>query len=170
MDTTQSSQLADLDDTVRNYASSPCWMHEVDPSYIGYWSQAEVLIFLKSLLERERIGSKAFADIGKAADLRTADLILQSELDQASICVLLKNEIVTRGAAIPAPLKHTTNGRRARCSLEHAIESARSNQAELIQAIDNAVPNVFDAQLNSHLKGMQQLHRKQIEQLNTFRT
>jgi hypothetical protein len=49
-------------------------MHEVDPSYLGYWSRDEVLAFLKSLLERERIGTRAFADIGKAADLRTADL------------------------------------------------------------------------------------------------
>ena len=49
-------------------------MHEVDPSYLGYWSRDEALAFLKSLLERERIGTRAFADIGKAADLRTADL------------------------------------------------------------------------------------------------
>ena len=51
-------------------------MHEVDPSYLGYWSKEEIVAFLKSLLERERNGTRAFADIGRAADLRIADLIL----------------------------------------------------------------------------------------------
>jgi hypothetical protein len=65
-------------------------MHEVDPGYFGYWSKEEVAVFLTTLLERERIGTRAFADIGHAADLRIADLILESELDQGSICVLLQ--------------------------------------------------------------------------------
>jgi len=39
-------------------------MREVDPSYLGYWSRAEVVVFLKSLLEQERIGTKTFADVG----------------------------------------------------------------------------------------------------------
>ena len=53
-------------------------MHEVDPGYFGYWSKEEVAVFLNTLLERERIGTRAFADIGHAADLRIADLILSS--------------------------------------------------------------------------------------------
>ena len=68
-------------------------MHEVDPSYLGYWSKDEIVAFLKSLLERERIGTRAFADIGNAANLRIADLILESELDQGSICIQLQKEI-----------------------------------------------------------------------------
>src|SRR5437868_14630928 len=92
-----------LIDTMRECSSSPCWMHEVDPGYFGYWSKEEVVVFLKSLLERERIGAKAFADIGHAADLRVADLILESELDQGSICILLQSEIAKRGAAVAAP-------------------------------------------------------------------
>ena len=170
MDTAQSRQHTNLADTIRRYASSPCWMHEVDPGYLGYWSQREVLVFLKSLLERERIGTRAFADIGKAADLHTADLILESELAQASICVLLQKQIATRGAAAAAPLKRSTNGRHIKCSLEHAIASARSNQAELVQTIEKAVLNILDSELNSHLMKMLTLHRDQIEQLKTLLT
>jgi hypothetical protein len=140
-------------------------MHEVDPSYFGYWSRDEVVAFLKSLLERERIGTKAFADIGQAADLRIADLILESELEQGSICVLLKKEIAMRGAAVPAPHKRPANERHPRYSLEQAIASAGSNQAELVRTIEEAVPNILDSELQSHLTGMLQLHWKQIEQL-----
>ena len=145
-------------------------MHEVDPSYLGYWSKEEIIAFLKSLLERERIGTKAFADIGHAADLRIADLILESELDQGSICILLQKELAKRGAAVTAPHKRPTDEPRVKLSLEQAVASARSNQTELIQTIEEAVLNIFDSELNSHLMKMLQLHRKQIEQLKTLLT
>jgi hypothetical protein len=90
-------QQADLDDTIQKFASSPCGMNEGDPVYFGYWSKEEVLNFLKELLESERIGVKAFAAIGRAADLRVADLVFESELAQGAICVLLKKEIAKRG-------------------------------------------------------------------------
>ncbi len=166
----QSRQLTSLVDTVREYSSSPCWMHEVDPGYLGYWSKEEIIAFLKLLLERERIATKAFADIGHAADVRIADLILGSELDQGSICVLLKKELAKRGAAVAASHKRPTNERCVKFSLEQAIAAARSNQTELVQTIEKAVLNIFDSELNAHLMKMLQLHRKQIEQLKTLLT
>jgi hypothetical protein len=168
METTQSPRQAMPADTRRRYASSPCWMHEVDPSYLGYWSQDEVLAFLKSLLARECIGTQAFADIGKAVDVQTADLILASELTQASICILLQEEIAARGAAAIAPLEGVTNDRHTKSSLEQAIAAARSNQAELILTIEQAVLNILDSELNSHLTQMLQLHWNQMEQLDTL--
>src|SRR5207244_6310927 len=107
--------------------------------------------------------TKAFADIGRAADLRIADLILESELDQGSICIQLQNEIVKLGAAVTAPHKRLANERCVQFSLEQAIAFARSNQTELVQTIEKAVLNIFDSELNSHLVKMLQLHRKQIE-------
>jgi hypothetical protein len=145
-------------------------MHEVDPGYFGYWSKDEVTVFLTTLLERERIGARALADIGHAADLRIADLILESELDQGSICVLLQREIAKRGAAVAAPRERPTNEPRARPNREQAVASARSHQAELIHTIEGAVLNIFDSELNSHLRKILQLHRKLVEQLNTLFT
>jgi len=145
-------------------------MHEVDPSYLGYWSKEEIVAFLKSLLEQERIGTRAFADIGRAADLRIADLILESELDQGSICILLQREIANRGAAVAVPRKHPTDELRVKLNLEQAVASARSNQTELIHTIEEAVLNILDSELNSHITKILQLHRKQIEQLKTLLT
>ena len=139
-------------DTVREYSSSPCWMHEVDPAYLGYWSREEIVAFLKSLLERERIGTRAFADIGQAGDLRIADLILEFELDQGSICMLLQSEIAKRGVAVIAPHKRSANERRVKVCLEQVVASARSNQTALAQTIEQAVLNIFDfrVELSSH--------------------
>ena len=60
--------------------------------------------------------------------------------------------------------------RDVKSSLEQAVASARSNQAGLIQTIEEAVLNVLDSELNSHLMKMLQLHRKQIEQLKILLT
>jgi hypothetical protein len=169
MNKVQSRERTGIFDTPREYSSSPCSMHEVDPSYPGYWSRAEVVNFLKSLLEQERIGTKAFADIGYAADLHVADLILESELDQGSICILLESEIAKKGAVVPIRRKRPTHERRVKFTLERAVVSARSNQADLLQTIEDAVRNIFDSELNSLLATMMQLHRKQIAQLETLR-
>jgi hypothetical protein len=161
----QPRQPNSFDDTPQEYSSPPCWMHEIDPSYLGYWSREEIAAFLKSLLERERIGTRAFADIGRAADLRIADLILESELDQGSICILLGREITKRGATVGAPGKRPAEEPRVILSLEQAVASARSNQTGLIHTVEEAVQNIFDSELNSHLMKMLRLHRKQINQL-----
>jgi hypothetical protein len=113
---------ASLADTIRECSSSPCWMHEVDPGYFGYWSREEIAAFLRSLLERERIGTTMFADVGRAAD---------------------------PGLAL-------------------AVEAAKSHQAELIHAIEDAVLNILDSGLNRQLMRILQLHRKQVMQLETL--
>jgi hypothetical protein len=143
-------------------------MHEVDPSYLGYWSRNEIAAFLNSLLEQETIGTNAFAEIGRTTNSRIADLILESELDQCSICILLQNEISKRGAAVAPPHERPTNERCAQSSFAQAVAYARFAQNELVQMIEKAVPNVLDSELNSNLVTMLQFHRKQIERLETL--
>jgi hypothetical protein len=169
MNKVQSREQTTIFDTHRECSSSACSMNEVDPSYLGYWSSAEVAVFLKSLLEQERIGTKAFADIGYAADLRVADLILESELGQGSICILLENEIAKKGAVVPTRHKRLTHERRIKITLEQAVASARSNQADLLQTIEDALRNIFDSELKSLLVTVLRFHRKHIAQLESLR-
>jgi hypothetical protein len=162
------SRHTDLVDTLRECSSSPCWMHEVDPGYLGYWSNEEVIAFLKDLLERERIGTKAFAEIGQVADLRVADLILEAELDQVSTCILLHKEITKRGATVKGSPKRSVDDGRINFSVEQAVAFAMSHQTGLVQTIEAAILNIFDAGLNSHLTKVLRLHRNQIEQLKNL--
>ena len=138
-------------------------MHEVDPGYFGYWSREETIVFLKDLLERERIGSKAFENIRCSADLRVAELMLEAELNQALICILLRKEISKKGAIARASLK--TSEAQLNLSFEQAVASATSNLIELCQTIEAAILNILDAGLNSLFMKILGLHRKQIEQL-----
>jgi hypothetical protein len=163
-------QQADLDNTSQKFASSPCAMNESDPVYFGYWSKEEVLNFLKELLESERIAIKAFAAIGRAADLHVADLVFESELAQGAICVLLKKEIAMRGGADAVRSKNTTARPGVKCSLQRVIAFASCNQTRLADMIEEAVLNIFDSKLNAKLMYLLLLHRKQVEQLETLLT
>jgi hypothetical protein len=145
-------------------------INECDPVYFGYWSKEEVLNFLTKLLERERIGVKAFAAIGRAADLHVADLVFESELAQGAICVLLKKEIARRGGSDAVRSKTTTPMPTAKCSLPRVIAFASCNQIRLADTIEEAVLNIFDAKLNAKLMYLLLLHRKQVEQLDTLLT
>ena len=161
-----SPRQVDLDDTVQKF--TPCGMSERDPAYFGYWSKEEVLQFLKDLLESERIGTKAFAAIGRAADLHVADLVFESELAQGAICVLLKKEIAVRGGAHTPRQKSTAVMLNPKCSFQRTITFARGNQTKLSDMIEEAVLNIFDSKLNAKLMYLLLLHRKQVEQLETL--
>ena len=164
-------QQADLDDTIQKFASSsPCGMNEGASVYFGCWSKEQVLDFLKELLESERIGIKAFATIGRAADLHVADLVFESELAQGSICVLLKKEIAMRGGTDAVRSKTTTAMPSVKCSLQGVIAFASFNQTRLADMIEEAILNIFDSKLNAKLMYLLLLHRKQVEQLETLLT
>ena len=147
-------------------------MSEADPAYFGYWSKAEMLHFLKELLETERIGIRAFAAIGRAADVYVADLAFESELAQGAICVLLKKEIVARGGAdsLRPSQRNVVALPNPKSGLQRTITFARCNQTRLADMIEQAVLNTFDPKLNAKLMYLLLLHRKQVEQLETFLT
>ena len=144
-------------------------MSESDPAYFGYWSKEDVLTFLKDLLETERVGLRAFYAVGRAVDLRVADLVFESELAQGAICVLLKKEMARRGEARTARLKTADNAPMAKRGLQDTVTFARDNQIRLADMIEEAVLNIFDSKLNAKLMYLQLLHRKQVELLGTLR-
>ncbi|MCS3447604.1 MULTISPECIES: hypothetical protein [Bradyrhizobium] len=149
-------------------ASSTYGLSDGDPAYIGYWSRGEVLRFLESLLEGERAGIGAFACVGRSIKQHLADLMFESELAQAAICVLLKKEMIRKGGA------HMVRRRRAAAAsdrggiVRNAVAFARAHQAGLADMIEDAVVNIFDSRLNAKLMYLLLLHRKQVEFLDTI--
>jgi hypothetical protein len=135
---------------------------------LACWSREEVLDFLKKLLEVERIGTRAFAEIGRAADPHTADLVFDSELAQGAICVLLRKEIAARGGSDALRLKNITAMPAANRGLRRVVAFASCNQASLADTIEEAVLNISDPTLNAKLVYLLLLHRKQVEQLETL--
>jgi hypothetical protein len=161
---------ADLDDTIKKLASSPFEMNDGGPAYFSYWSKEEVLNFLKELLERERIGVRTFAAIGRMTDSDVADLIFESELAQGAICLLLKKEIAMRGGTDAVRSKTTIAMPSVKYRLQDVIAFASCNQTRVADMIEEAVLNIFDLRLNAKLVYLLLLHRKQVEQLELLLT
>ena len=159
-------------DIERDYASSPCFMHQVETCF-GYWDRDEELTFLNELLRLEREGTKAFAEIGKAtADLHVADLVLEMEVRQASSCVLLRKEIEARDgrAGLPSSGRSMFRDGHANRDLMQVTSVASSIQQELIEVIQKAILKLADPQLRVALADMQKLHHKNIERLKHLLT
>jgi hypothetical protein len=163
-------QQASLEDSIQKFAPTPRGTNTGDPGSFDYWSKEEILNFLKELLEGERVGVAAYAAVGRAAASDVADLAFESELAQGAICILLKKEIAARAGANVLRHKRTTAIFNVECSLRRTIAFAIRNQARLADTIENAVLNIFDSELNAKLMYLLLLHRKQVEQLETFLT
>jgi hypothetical protein len=163
-------QQASLEDSIQKFASTPRGTNAGDPGCFGYWSKEEILNFLKELLEGERVAVTAYAAVGRAAASDVADLAFESELAQGAICILLQKEIAARAGAGVLRHKRTTAIFNVECSLRRMIAFAIRNQARLADMIEDAVLNIFDSKLNATLMYLLLLHRKQVEQLETFLT
>jgi hypothetical protein len=160
-------QKSNLDDSILTFASHPNGTHG-EAVCLGYWSREEILTLLKQLLELERIGAKAYAEIGRAADLHTADIVFESELAQGAISVLLQKEIAMRGGADTFLRKSPSASPDVKHNPQHAIAFACSNQIKLADMIEEAILNISDSGLNAKLMYLLLLHRKQVEHLGTL--
>jgi hypothetical protein len=145
-------------------------MHNVETRR-GYWSRDEELTFLRELLRLERKGTRAVAEIGKAADLRVADLALEMEVLQASSCVLLRKEIEARGGkAVLSLSRKNIFGWHANADLMPAISVASGIQQELMDVIQKALLKLSDPQLRVALVAMRNVHCKSRERLKHLLT
>jgi hypothetical protein len=151
----------------QHFSSSPCFLHQSESDF-GYWTREEELAFLNDLLKLERKGTKALADVGRAAKLPVADLVLEAELLQASFSVFLRKEIEARGGKASSPAKQSVADFDDRPDLAEAVALAISNQQELVDAIRDALLKLFDPQLRVTLLDMQKLHRLNIDHLKSL--
>jgi hypothetical protein len=72
------------------YNSPPCFLHELDPSYLGYANRDEVLSLLNELLEAERAGVKVAVRLSQDASESAVDAALQAlAIDEARFCAML---------------------------------------------------------------------------------
>ncbi|HMA15358.1 MAG TPA: 5-formyltetrahydrofolate cyclo-ligase [Kiloniellaceae bacterium] len=76
------------------YASPPCSLHELDASYLGYLDTGETVALLNELLEAERAGARAVAEMARQAEdapLRAA--LRDVAMDEARFCAMLTRHV-----------------------------------------------------------------------------
>lgn len=158
-------------DGVSTYASPPCFMHELDPSYLGYLGQTEVLDLLNLLLEGERAGAKgASAMKMQTIDVEARQALLQIAKDEARFCTMLTGHIVRMGGK---PSLQTGAFYRKLRSLETAREQIallERGQGWVVRKIRETLPKIGDDALHGDLTEMLTTHQRNIERVSALNT
>ena len=151
------------------YSSPPCFMHELDPVYLGYLPADEVLALLTELLEAERAGAKGTTALARAADdpaLRAA--LTEVGRDEARFCAMLSGHIARLGGE---PSRRTGAFYEKLLAVEGAPQRMallNRGQGWVARKLRDAVPHIHDDALREDLRAMLRTHEENIARCTPF--
>lgn len=144
-------------------ASPPCLMHEADPAYMGFLSDAETLAFLNELLEGERAGARGALEMARATvemDLRVALSAVAS--DEARFCAMLHRHVQRLGGepsgatgAFLTKLRDTPGG-------AAKLDLLNRGQGWVVRRLRRMLPKIADPELHRDLRDMLEAHDRNI--------
>ena len=151
------------DDDASEYASPPCFMHKLDPAYLGYMNAPEMVALLNMLLEAERAGARGVAEIaGQSAGATERTILRDVAQDEARFCAMLTRHIDRLGGT-PSPetgsfyeklMAQEDPGKR--------VELLNRGQGWVVRKLRDALPQIGDWALHSDLKNMLDVHERNI--------
>lgn len=141
------------------YASPPCFMHEIEESYMGNLSSDEIVAVLNLLLEGERAGSRGVAELAARAENTPDHAPLHAiALDEARFCRMLIGHIRRLGGE-PSP----QTGAFYETLLAADSEADRTallvrGQQWVVRKLDEILPRIRDDALHADLADMRDVH------------
>lgn len=154
--------LCDEDGSI--YASPPCFMHELDPEYLGYLSTSETIPLLNELLEAEGAGARVVAEMGgEGAGVPDPAAWRDIAKDEAGFCAMLTRHI-TRLGGTPGPQTGAIHGKpMALDSSCERVELLNRGQALVVRKLQEALPRIGDDALHRDLRNMLDVHERNIQ-------
>lgn len=151
------------------YASPPCSMHELDPSYLGYMSTQETIDLLNLLLEGERAGARAVAEMGRRCEDGTRRATLRHvAMDEARFCAMLTRH-VTRLGGTPSTRTGAFYGKLLAVeSPEERAALLNRGQGWVVRKLREAVGRIADVPLLHDLREMLEVHERNIARCETM--
>jgi len=144
-------------------SSPPCFMHEVDPTYLGYLSTAETVELLNTLLEAERAGAKGVGEMGEAeADAKLRPLLQEVAKDEARYCAMLTKHIVRLGGTPNTITGAFYDKLRAAPSLERKFDLLDRGQGWVARKLRDALAKIDNPMLYADLVEMADTHDRNI--------
>lgn len=136
-----------------SYASPPCFLHELDPAYLGFLSTADTLALLKTLLEGAQDGADSSAALAAQAaedDDNRAALHGITE-DQRTCCATLRRHLTRLGGSPGAPAEPFLDEVMAGKAFGAQIAALKCAQTEVLGKLEEALPMIGDAALHRDL-------------------
>lgn len=145
-------------------ASPPCFMHEVEDSYLGYLDKDELLALLNTMLEGERAGARALGRISKnVPGSEVRDILRRVGRDEARFCAMLTGHIERIGGT-PSTATGAFYEKLMAVDVPHEqIDLLNRGQGWVVNKLNEALPRIKDDALHADLKDMLEVHERNIE-------
>jgi hypothetical protein len=146
-----------------SYASPPCFMHELDPAYLGYLAPDDIVACLNELLEAERAGARGVGRMAReAAGSESAADLAAVARDEAAFCAMLSRHIRRLGGD-PSP---ATGGfydkLMARSGEDERLKLLDRGQSWVVTKLKEMLPRLADEDLLEDLRRMCVVHEDNI--------
>lgn len=156
-------------ESVPEFSSPACSMHEVSDAYMGYAGKAELAAVLNELLEAERAGSRVTLESARAAGSGPlADLLRTVQRDEARWCAMLLLQIKGLGENPSSETGAFYAKAMAIADLGERIAFLNRGQRWVARKLREILPRVRDSGLHANLSDMLQSHEGNIDLVNGF--
>jgi hypothetical protein len=157
-----SFDLSDEDGST--YASPPCFMHELDPGYLGYLSTSETIALLNQLLKVECAGYLTVAEMGKErTGVSVPDALHGLAQDEAGIRAMLTRHITRLGGTASPQTGEIQETLVDPHTSHERIDLLNGGQAWVVRKLQEALPRIGDSALHRDLKTMLDVLERDIE-------
>jgi hypothetical protein len=165
------TQRKEPPDVTEPFSSPPCFLHELDPSYLGYADRNEVLSLLNELLEAERAGVKVAVRLSQDASDPSVDAALQAvAVDEARFCAMLCQQIERLGGAPTRKTGDFHDKVMALEGIEARLRLLNRGQGWVVRKLREALPRIADEALRHELQEMLTVHERNIEHCDRLST
>ena len=152
----------------REYASPPCFMHELDPAWLGYFGREELLELLNLLLECERAGARGVGELGRTADPEHRPLLTAVARDEARYCSMLTGHIRRLGGKATRKTGAFYGKLMGTDGLAAQLGLLDRGQGWVVRKLQESLPRIEDEALRADLQEMIDVHQANIASCNAI--
>jgi hypothetical protein len=146
-----------------SYASPPCFMHELDPAYLGFLSTDEILALLNLLLEAEKAGARGVMRMAKeTATPGLANELAEVARDEAAFCAMLSRHIRRLGGEPSTATGSFYDKLMAREGDAERLALLDRGQNWVALKLKEVLPRIGDDALHKDLADMLDVHERNI--------
>jgi 5-formyltetrahydrofolate cyclo-ligase len=146
------------------YTSPPCALHTLDPAYLGYLDTGETVALLNELLEGERAGARAVAELARQTDGGAQRAALRDvAMDEARFCAMLARHVTRLGGTPSRATGAFYDKVVALDSPGDRIVLLNRGQGWVVRRLREAMGRIADGALLPDLQDMLEVHEQNIE-------
>jgi len=145
------------------YASSPCYLHELEEAGTPALPLDEIARRLNELVEGERAGARGLIDI-KASVARSPLGVLLDKVakDEARFCAMLGRQLARLGFPASRATGVFYEKLLKRETLDEQLRLLDRGQSAVVRMLEELLPSVQDAELHADLVEMRDTHIENI--------